>query len=173
MAADGVVRIAAGQPTSCLLLVDWRREAEQFERLRELRFFRHFLSCRCFCKWRQVSECGDAPAGCGLEGTSCHGGLHTQHCKVDHSAGSPHTAVWASARCSGKAAAAGQTRLWSSISGNAAAYRRHWQAATVLHSIGPHIPPGRVRRAAGEAVWLDTCSSHECCWDATAVARYL
>lgn len=57
MAADGVVRMAAGQPTSCVLLVDWRREAEQFERLRELRFFMHFLSCRCFCRWRQVGGC--------------------------------------------------------------------------------------------------------------------
>lgn len=60
MAADGVVRIAAGQPTSCMLLADWRQEAEQFERLCELGFFRHFLSCRCFRKWRQVSDSGDA-----------------------------------------------------------------------------------------------------------------
>lgn len=54
MAADAVVRMAAGQPTDCMSLADWMREAEQFERLRLLGFFRHFLVCRCFRQWRQV-----------------------------------------------------------------------------------------------------------------------
>lgn len=58
MAADAVVRHAAGQPTDFLALADWMQEAAQFERLRQLGFFRHFLVCKCFQRWRQVSDVG-------------------------------------------------------------------------------------------------------------------